>query len=752
MHLDHDPYAEEHLPEGTLVDGRYVIKRFLGRGGFAIVYEAVQTTLDRPAALKVLDLRGNSAEVVRFRERFANEAKLAARLEHPNVVRIFDYGFVEQSQQPYIAMELLQGHDLEAELLEHGPLELERAMRLFAGVLDALGHAHEKGIVHKDLKPSNLFICEPNTPRERMVVLDYGIARLYDSPDAKLTQTNQYTGTPAYAAPEYIHSQTVTPPLDVYQMGLIIGEALTGNPIVQASSPMAYFVAHCNGQQRMDPKLLGTPLGEVIRRAVSVEPTQRYDSGASFKVAIEQLDLHEQARLMAATSTSEHEVPVDLRTNSNTEQGRPPSSEELFAPTLDSVEMPKPQTQEIQQRDPARTTEPMAPDPPRIEPVNNKKSNLGLGCLVLGLFGGFGAIAVLVAVAFGFFMVRGDDSVRGGSAVDDSPGGSRQVRNQPVREREESGDTKPLSNPTKVTTPKQPMPTSSSDPIKQALYFQRNQGPVGFKFAQLHRGTFSLMAMSETKVHSYLHRRSLDEDLETVAENANLEVDPSSFEYFLKAMEVASEVEPDKYKKLGEAQQNYIKAFHGLNEAAEQLDDYWRLDRTWEKDRGTKAKSLDMRLEARWKAYLNKREAFFNALYIANTERLEQSLVTASPATQPLEHRLLRVLIEMQSLQRALMERPRSKEARGLHDSFKTRLRELREPRYKSSMNDKQRKMLGLLEDYMDNSRKYIADSRERHAKGKMPKAQVELLDGLHIYSFTGNFVSIMELHYLPTM
>ena len=98
------------------------------------------------------------------------------------------------------------------------------------------------------------------------------------------------------------------------------------------------------------------------------------------------------------------------------------------------------------------------------------------------------------------------------------------------------------------------------------------------------------------------------------------------------------------------------------------------------------------------------------------------------------------------------MERPRSKEARGLHDSFKTRLRELREPRYKSSMNDKQRKMLGLLEDYMDNSRKYIADSRARHAKGKMPKAQVELLDGLHIYSFTGNFVSIMELHYLPTM
>ncbi|MEC9442904.1 MAG: protein kinase [Myxococcota bacterium] len=751
MHLDPNQQVEEELlPKGTLVDGRYVIEGFLGRGGFAIVYKAVQTTLDRPAALKVLDLHGNSVEVVRFRERFANEAKLAARLEHPNVVRIFDYGFVEQSQQPYIAMELLQGHDLESELLEHGPLELERAMRLFDGVLDALGHAHEKGIVHKDLKPSNLFICEPNTPRERMVVLDYGIARLYDSPDAKLTQTNQYTGTPAYAAPEYIHSQTVSPALDVYQMGLIIGEALTGNPIVQASSPMAYFVAHCNGQQRVDPKLLGTPLGEIIRRSVSVDPLQRYDSGASFKVALEQLDLKEQARLMAATFTGEQEVPLDLSVSGDSGA----NSAELFAPTLDSVEMPKPLTQELQQRTPAPTTEPLAPKPPTIEPMNRKSSNLGMGCLVLGLLGGFGAIAVVVALVFGLFMVRGDGSMRGGSTIDESVSNNNSDAVRPVSKLEEGRDKKPLSKPTKTVPAPQPiaMPSSSSDPIKQALYFQRNQGPVGFKFAQLHRGTFSLMAMTEPRVHSYLHRRTHDKNLESIAESAGLEVDPTSFEYFLKALEVAAEVEPDRHKKIGKAQQDYIKSFHDVNEATEQLDNYWRLDRAWEKDRGTKAKSLDVRLEAKWKAYLNKREAFFNALYIANTEQLEQVMAATSPATEPLEHRLLRLLIEMQPLQRALMERPRSKEASGLHESFQTRLRELREPRYKASMNNKQRKILKLLEDYMDSSRNYMAESKARHDKGKMPEAQIELLDGLHIYSFTGNYISAMEMHYSPMM
>ena len=733
---------ENLLPAGTVVDGRYTIEGFLGRGGFAIVYKAMQTTLDRPAALKVLDLHGNSVEVVRFRERFANEAKLAARLEHPNVVRIFDYGFVEQSQQPYIAMELLQGHDLEAELLEHGPLELERAMRLFDGVLDALGHAHEKGIVHKDLKPSNLFICEPNTPRERMVVLDYGIARLYDTPEARLTQTNQYTGTPAYAAPEYIHTQTVTPPLDVYQMGLIIGESLTGTPIVQASSPMAFFVAHCNGQQRLDPKLLGTPLGEIIRRAVSVDPAHRYDSGASFKEALAQVDLTEQARLMAATHTGEGPRPVDLQVS---QQG----SEELFAPTLDSVEMPKPSNTQIEQRGPTPTTEPMAPQPPTIEPAHKKKSGLGVGCLLVGLLGGFGVIAVVIAAAFALFAVRGRGDEAG---VSTSPDEYAHEIAEDTPEAPEVPLFKPGTTPGAHAPTPPALTTTSSDPIKQALYFQRNQGPEAFKFSQYHRGTFSMMAMSEPKVHTYIFQRATNKDIASLGKSVNLESDPSSYEYFLKALEAAAEVAPGKYKQLDAAQRDYLEAFHELNEVTDRLDAYWRLDRGWEKDDGRKAKSLDTKLEGKWKAYMNKRDAFFEALYDTNIARLEQQLSDTHPAKQPLEHRLLKALIELQSLQRVVMTAPRSKEASGVLDSFKNRLRELREPRYRADMSSDQRKMLKLLDDHMTASRQYIADSKKRHANKNMSAAQLEMLDKVQIYGFTGHFVSAMELHNKPGM
>lgn len=278
------------LPAGTLVDGRYEIVRPIGQGGFAIVYLARHLQLEREVALKVLDLQGNSQHLMVFHERFQREARHASQLDHPNVVKVYDFGKVSQNEQPYMAMELLSGHDLEHELLTQGPLAPERALRLFDDALDALAQAHQKGIVHKDLKPSNLFIAHPGTARERLVIVDFGIARLYDDPEGKLTQTHQYTGTPAYAAPEYIREQHVSPALDVYQMGLILGEALSGTPVVEASSPMAYMLAHCNGQQRLDPRHEGTPIAAVLHKAVDVDPDRRYADAAALRQALVQLD------------------------------------------------------------------------------------------------------------------------------------------------------------------------------------------------------------------------------------------------------------------------------------------------------------------------------------------------------------------------------------------------------------------------------------------------------------------------------
>ncbi len=290
--MTNDTYLDMNtsLPAGTLVDGRYRIVRVIGQGGFAVVYLAEHTSLGRQVALKVLDLTGNQRDVAMFRARFQREAKLSSQLDHTNVVRIHDFGFVSQNQQPYMAMELLEGHDLEEELVRFGPMTPARALHLFDGALAGLAAAHARGIVHKDLKPSNLFIANPGTPEERLVVLDFGIAHLFDDHEGRLTQTHQYTGTPAYAAPEYIDEQTVSPALDVYQMGLILGETLSGTPVVQASSPMAFLMAHCQGEQRLDSRLDNTPIASVLKRAVAVSPHERYTCASEFRTALSHVD------------------------------------------------------------------------------------------------------------------------------------------------------------------------------------------------------------------------------------------------------------------------------------------------------------------------------------------------------------------------------------------------------------------------------------------------------------------------------
>ena len=277
------------LPSGTTLEGRWVLDGRLGRGGFASVYSARHKKLGRSAAVKILDIQTNPDDMLIFHERFLREAKLSAQLEHPNVVQILDYGIYESErglEKPFIVMELLRGHDLEHELLEHGPLEPERAARLFAGALDALALSHRRGVVHRDLKPSNLFLTHPNEPEERLIIVDFGIARAFDDPNSKLTATNHFTGTPAYLAPEYISEQRVTPALDVYQMGLIISESLTGKPVVMASAPLGYLMAHCNGQQHIQPYLLQTPVGRELERAVRVNPHARHTNAGELRDAL----------------------------------------------------------------------------------------------------------------------------------------------------------------------------------------------------------------------------------------------------------------------------------------------------------------------------------------------------------------------------------------------------------------------------------------------------------------------------------
>ena len=274
---------------GTVINERYQIVKFIGRGGFATVYQAKQLLIDRQVAIKLLSIPNSVKDVDKFQMRFVQEAKVAAQIRHPNVVTIHDFGFTKEGQ-PYIAMELLEGHDLETELSTRGPLEAARALRLVSGVLDALGEGHEKGVIHKDLKPANLFITDPGTPKEMMKVLDFGVARLETEEQGRMTDTGEFAGTPGYAAPEYLETQIATPALDVYQMGLILVEMLTGVPVVASDNPIQCIFKHINAELDIPPELLRGAFGAIISKAVARDHTQRYQNGTLFSAALKSSD------------------------------------------------------------------------------------------------------------------------------------------------------------------------------------------------------------------------------------------------------------------------------------------------------------------------------------------------------------------------------------------------------------------------------------------------------------------------------
>ncbi|MDQ3729575.1 MAG: serine/threonine protein kinase, partial [Actinomycetota bacterium] len=174
------------------------IEAELGRGGMGVVYRAHELTLDRPRALKVV--AGDLASDAKFKERFRREARLAASVDHPNVVAVHHAG--EEAGLPYLSMSLVDGPNLEALVNATGPLDPARASRLISQIAAGLEAAHARGLVHRDVKPSNVLISEGEDP-ERVVVTDFGLSRLVDD-DGGVTQTGDFLGSTDYVAPEQI--------------------------------------------------------------------------------------------------------------------------------------------------------------------------------------------------------------------------------------------------------------------------------------------------------------------------------------------------------------------------------------------------------------------------------------------------------------------------------------------------------------------------------------------------------------------
>ena len=265
---------------GDVIDGKYRILHMLGAGGFATVYRAFSEPDQCEIALKIMHDEADESYI----ERFKREAMFASKIRHPNIVKIYGCGSISSSGQPYIAMQLLVGHDLEEELKKNGPLSPHRMFVLIRPVLEALGIGHAQGIVHKDLKPANLYLIHPGQPDEYVTVLDFGVARSAEY--QKLTTTGQIVGTALYMAPEYIRHQTVTPAIDVYQMALIISELLTGRTAIQAEG-MAMLMKHCMGEIELADFLKTGPAKEVFSLATCTNHNLRYQNCEIFGQALD---------------------------------------------------------------------------------------------------------------------------------------------------------------------------------------------------------------------------------------------------------------------------------------------------------------------------------------------------------------------------------------------------------------------------------------------------------------------------------
>lgn len=251
--------------------GRYTIQDELGRGAMGVVYRAWDQVLERPVALKELVLPENVGADVRedLVARFLREARAAARLQHPNVVHVFDV--LSEGDRHFIAMELLEGAPL-GDLLERGPLPEGAAREALLQVLDAVGAAHAAGIVHRDLKPDNIHLLEDG----RIKVTDFGIAKLNDTSHAThATQIGTIIGTPGYMSPEQVQGLPVDGRSDIFSVGVVGCELFGGQSPFQADSPTSTLYRIVN-EPPMIPSGVPPQVAAVLMKALQKDPGLRY--------------------------------------------------------------------------------------------------------------------------------------------------------------------------------------------------------------------------------------------------------------------------------------------------------------------------------------------------------------------------------------------------------------------------------------------------------------------------------------------
>ena len=294
--------------------GNYRVVERIGRGGMAAVYKAYQPALERHVAIKVIHQQLTAGDE-QFLKRFQREARAVATLRHPNIVQVFDFG--TQDDVSYMVMEYLEGHTLKAELNTLAgrgeTMPLAEVERTFQAVADALAYAHHQGMVHRDIKPANVML----TAKGEVILTDFGIARIVGG--TQYTATGAVVGTPAYLSPEQGQGERGDERSDIYALGVVLYEMVTGKVPFDADTPLAVIFKHISDPlpppRQFNP---GIPraLEQVILKAMAKSPDERYQTVSAMMLAVSEAFAAPDAAIAGDLSPDEApamaEVPVAI--------------------------------------------------------------------------------------------------------------------------------------------------------------------------------------------------------------------------------------------------------------------------------------------------------------------------------------------------------------------------------------------------------------------------------------------------------
>lgn len=276
----------EILSAGTLIAGHYEVLSIIGQGAMGTVYKVKHLLVDQIRAVKLLRV-SNETQLLR---RFQQEAKASLALEHPNIVRVFEFGIEPQMQQPYLVMEYVEGEALSAVLEKKEKLTCENVYAIIAQVCEALAHAHAKGIIHRDIKPANIVLTRDSNGAEVAKLVDFGIAKLISPEDGQnLTQTGEVFGTPLYMSPEQCLGQKVDARSDIYSLGCVIYECLAGKPPFKGGSSLETIMMHVNADSV--PDFAGTKISasleSVICKTLETKMVDRFQAASDLQSALQ---------------------------------------------------------------------------------------------------------------------------------------------------------------------------------------------------------------------------------------------------------------------------------------------------------------------------------------------------------------------------------------------------------------------------------------------------------------------------------